>query len=726
MKKAFFIFLTLSFSVITNAQNTLDILGLTSSTPAAAAYSLRKLSTAYSGNAIQVRRSSDNTNQNIGFTAGGDLDTATLKTFVGGSSGYITTWYDQSGYGRNLTQANTSLQPAILNAGVIYRRSGSPTLYHDAVNDGLGGASNYLTSNPLSVNIVAGSNASSTGMRRAVQGSSNWLIGPYGNKHSWYASGWNHQIASPWSLTSLEAFTVVQPSANACTSWRNGISQTTGNNKGVPNVINTGAIGAYVEPLDGFISEILVFSAELSNADRNSTECSQGSYYRITMSTACPTTIIIQPSSATHEECRNVSATPLSVTAIGANLTYQWYSNTSASNTGGASISGATSNTFTPPTTSLGTTYYYVIVTGTIAPTTATSNISGAITVKENPGLSNFAAVTRTYFDGFYTITPPSASSNGAITYTSSNTAVATISGTTVTLVTAGTSTITATQAATANYCGGSISALLTVNSVQVVTKSGQISATNTNYVSRNGSINGARGLRASGEIKITRSAGDGLTSSNPSTSAWQIKQDYPASIDGLYWIANPNINGGAPFQIYADMTTNGGGWTLIMKNTTYVGWTYANAISLNTSSPNITIGGVNYSIVGWADYIKKSASGFQYMIEASSRGTNGGIWTANGAYSFVNGNNTQTNVTINPKFGTWTYSDGGIEQRMPWYSNCSVGGFITTSQLCGGGAWWGTLVTDQSSWTSAPWIGSGCGVEGCMPSPAIIWYWVR
>jgi hypothetical protein len=31
-----------------------------------------------------------------------------------------------------------------------------------------------------------------------------------------------------------------------------------------------------------------------------------------------------------------------------------------------------------------------------------------------------------------------------------------------------------------------------------------------------------------------------------------------------LYWIANSNINSGAPFQIYADMTTDGGGWMLL------------------------------------------------------------------------------------------------------------------------------------------------------------------
>ena len=53
-------------------------------------------------------------------------------------------------------------------------------------------------------------------------------------------------------------------------------------------------------------------------------------------------------------------------------LSYQWYSNTTRSNTGGSLISGATDDAYSAPTGTAGTTYYYCVVTNT--DTTATGS----------------------------------------------------------------------------------------------------------------------------------------------------------------------------------------------------------------------------------------------------------------------------------------------------------------------------------------------------------------
>ncbi len=98
-------------------------------------------------------------------------------------------------------------------------------------------------------------------------------------------------------------------------------------------------------------------------------------------------TITGQPSLTAQSRCINVAATPLTVTATGTNITYQWYSNATNSNTGGTLITGANSATYTPSTSTLGTVYYYVVVSGTCTPN-ATSNVAGAVTTNPIPSVT--------------------------------------------------------------------------------------------------------------------------------------------------------------------------------------------------------------------------------------------------------------------------------------------------------------------------------------------------
>jgi hypothetical protein len=218
--------------------------------------------------------------------------------------------------------------------------------------------------------------------------------------------------------------------------------------------------------------------------------------------------------------------------------------------------------------------------------------------------------------------------------------------------------------------------------------------------------------------IKITNIK-NGLSPATAGDSAYQIKTDYPSSTDDLYWIKNDNINEGKPFQIYADMTTDGGGWTLLMTNSSGGVWVYTDIFKKNFSSPSISN---NYSIVGYGDYLKRDGAVFQYMLDATSRGRYGGIWSAPSSYSFIKTDNSQINVTLDTKFGTWNYNDQSIEQRMPWMSHdCAL---LTTSNDSAGN-WWGTLIS-SCGFSPAPWIEGDPGPEGNNNSPGIIWYWVR
>jgi hypothetical protein len=131
--------------MITGYSNTISVTTLAPSLlldlypSAAAAYSVRKLRSAYSGSAIRVRRSSDNTEQNIGFDGSGNLDTSSLTSFCGSGNGFVTTWYDQSGNGYNATQTTAANQPQIVSSGSVLTLTGigsaRPILSFDGTND---------------------------------------------------------------------------------------------------------------------------------------------------------------------------------------------------------------------------------------------------------------------------------------------------------------------------------------------------------------------------------------------------------------------------------------------------------------------------------------------------------------------------------------------------------------------------------------------------------------
>lgn len=94
---------------------------------AVAAYSTRKLRSAYSGSALRVKRSSDNTEQDIGFS-GNDLDTAALAAFVPSGTGWVVTWYDQVG-SNNLVAASNS--PYIVLSGSLQTKNTKPAVFFE-------------------------------------------------------------------------------------------------------------------------------------------------------------------------------------------------------------------------------------------------------------------------------------------------------------------------------------------------------------------------------------------------------------------------------------------------------------------------------------------------------------------------------------------------------------------------------------------------------------------
>lgn len=95
---------------------------------AAAAYSVRQLS----NNAIKcmrVRRAAPPYDeQDIGFTAGGDLDEASIVAFGGSDELRVSAWYDQSGQSNHARQTSPTEQPQIYDGTAVIIQDGKPAL----------------------------------------------------------------------------------------------------------------------------------------------------------------------------------------------------------------------------------------------------------------------------------------------------------------------------------------------------------------------------------------------------------------------------------------------------------------------------------------------------------------------------------------------------------------------------------------------------------------------
>jgi prepilin-type N-terminal cleavage/methylation domain-containing protein len=252
-------------------------------TPATAAYSLRRVSAAYTGPAIQVRRSSDNATLDIGFTAAGDLDTATLTTFVGAASGFVTTWYDQSGNGRHATQGTAANQPRIVNAGTIDTSAGRPALY------GAGVAFLRLPAEvrttDFTTNLVFRKTADSVDavMIGGLTWSQLWRVDPTAKPHTFFGvdvvSTPTFSLASPASVSFVRAGTAVRPYLNGTAG---GVMT---QNTAAASFVRIGAIVAADSSewpyWTGWASELVVYTTALGMTERQALERDQGAYYGI-------------------------------------------------------------------------------------------------------------------------------------------------------------------------------------------------------------------------------------------------------------------------------------------------------------------------------------------------------------------------------------------------------------------------------------------------------------
>jgi len=240
---------------------------------AQAAYSVRKLSSNYTGNAIEVRNSSG-TLLDIGFDSNGELDTSTLATHIGSGNGTISTWYDQSGNGLDASQSTLSLQPEIASAGTIHTVNGKPAVlfandYLDtsAVQINPNGEVNVLsvsqwdnnTSDMIVANQFGSSNAARNFYYRMKSDGTLQMSHYFGTSQS--------QISNPASATQADVQYIMSAeyASGTANAYFNGTLRTgttlTGTPENDSEKIRLGAIGSNAtQMLRGYIQEFIYFS----------------------------------------------------------------------------------------------------------------------------------------------------------------------------------------------------------------------------------------------------------------------------------------------------------------------------------------------------------------------------------------------------------------------------------------------------------------------------------
>lgn len=255
---------------------------------AVAAYSLRKLRNSYSGSSIRVRRTSDNTELDIGFDIYGDLDTSSLTSFCIGTNGFVTTWYDQSTSSRNAIQLTAIRQPQIVSSGVILSDSGKPALtfnggyYFEIINRPLISVTEY------SFFAVANASTNQTFEMLFTQSDSSGNPGRIefrrnsGSNNIQILDGSNLGFTSVGSINQRRLYSILRGTTTTTLYLDGGFDS--------QNIAGINPIGNYISNIgaringqffyDGFQQEMIIYNNN-QTTNRTSIESDINSYYSI-------------------------------------------------------------------------------------------------------------------------------------------------------------------------------------------------------------------------------------------------------------------------------------------------------------------------------------------------------------------------------------------------------------------------------------------------------------
>jgi len=220
----------------------------------------------------------------IGFTEGDAPSNFTVSNFKILGDGFVETWYDQSGNGRDVVQTTAANQPKIVNSGVLL----ADGIEFDGSNDSLSTASGVTlaSSDDLSVFLVTNPDAASgqhpvvsqedgTGTGRSFIETTSTINTFLGGSEQNFGSA----SASQNIITLL-----YDDSASTLDAFKNGSQsgsqKTSITVEAASGALNIGINKAGSQFFDGHIDEIIVYLSD-QTANRTTLETNINSHYSI-------------------------------------------------------------------------------------------------------------------------------------------------------------------------------------------------------------------------------------------------------------------------------------------------------------------------------------------------------------------------------------------------------------------------------------------------------------
>ena len=240
-----------------------------------AAFSLRKIVTSYNGYAIQIESAS--LTQDIGFNSDGTLDTGSIASFAGSGDAFVKIWYDQSGNNNHMSQSSATFQPKVYSGslGSVILENGKPALQFDGIDDTL--VSSFSSTQPLTSLLVAKSLTNATATRFILgDGDVRLVYTNAGSDFLAYAGG-----ATP----SFNAFNTNQ---NLFFTYVSGSSSRLGFNGGTlssttnlgSNTLGSLSIGGGTVYVEGTYQEVVIYKSD-QTTNRSKIEGNINTYYNI-------------------------------------------------------------------------------------------------------------------------------------------------------------------------------------------------------------------------------------------------------------------------------------------------------------------------------------------------------------------------------------------------------------------------------------------------------------